>query len=267
MRRLVVLFRTFEHEDEAQVAIRHLRLITRLEEVRAGDLVVGRFSLTPFYEALEAEILARGAHLAVPYADARYIADMDWVKDLKGMTPATWIGGDVSAIPADLPHGYFVKGVTHSRKHEWSRCYARTHGELPGLIEGLRADPLIGSQAIAVREFVPLHVYGTTETGLPISEEYRLFVFDGRVMSAGFYWSSYAARFSIEADPARIPSAFIAEVISRIPLRHFVMDIGITADESPIVIELNDPGLCGLSGNDPETLYAALAQQRIEDNS
>jgi hypothetical protein len=260
MSRPVVLFRAFDHEAEAQVAARHLPVIERLEDLRPGDLVIGRFSLVPFYEAVEAEVRSCGAELLVPHSDARYLANMEWVKDLGDLTPATWIGGDVSAIPADLPHGYFVKGVTHSRKHEWGRCFAASHDQLAGLIEDLRRDPLIGGQAIAVREFVPLHTYGTTETGLPIAEEYRLFVLDGRVLSSGFYWSSYAARFGISSDPTRLPSEFITKAISRIPLRYFVMDVAITADGSSIVIELNDPGLSGLSDNDPEVLYAALAE-------
>ena len=260
MDRPVILFRTFEHEAEAQAAARHIPVLERLDDVRSGDLVIGRFSLVPFYEGVEGEIASKGGRLLVPYADARYIAQMGWLADLREMTPATWFASNLSAIPADLAHGYFVKGVTNSRKHEWQRSFAATSAELPALIADLASDPLIGGQEIVVREFRPLATYGVAATGLPITDEYRYFVLDGQVLSCGYYWDSYVGALGIKPDPGRIPAGFVAEAIARIPLRHYVMDIALTAQGEPLVVEINDPGLSGLAGNDPDVLYAALAR-------
>jgi hypothetical protein len=60
-------------------------------------------------------------------------------------------------------------------------------------------------------------------------------------------------------DPSRVDPIWLSEVISRIPVRHYVLDVGVTETGGLVVVELNDPSMSGLCGNDPHALYANLA--------
>jgi len=263
--RPVILFRTYEYEQEAAIAARYLPVLENLAQIKPNDLVIGRFSLQPFYDLVAAEIEGKGAQLLVSYADYYFISHLlQWSGLLAGLTPRSWDVEQIAEIP-ELPHGYFIKGETNSLKHEWQSSYTADQDAILALVNNLRAQPLLAAQTMVVREFVPLQTYFLTAAGLPITEEYRFFILDGQVISGGFYWQSYlpairAAGF--EPDFHCVPSDFLAEVARRLEfLRFFVVDVAITAAGEPLVIEINDPGMSGLGGNDAERLYAALAQR------
>ena len=262
--RPVILFRTYEYEQEAVIAARYLPVLENLAQIKPSDLVIGRFSLQPFYDLVAAEIESKGAQLLVSYADYYFISHLlQWSGLLAGLTPRSWEATQIAEIP-ELPHGYFIKGETNSLKHDWQSTYTTEKDSILDLITNLRNQPLLATQTMVVREFVPLQTYFLTPAGLPITEEYRFFVLDGQVISGGFYWQSYlptikAAGF--EPDFRRVPSDFLAEVSRRLDfLRFFVVDIAITAAGEPLVIEINDPGMSGLVGNNAEILYANLAR-------
>jgi hypothetical protein len=247
------------------VAACFLPVLDNLGQICPGDLVIGRFSLQPFYDWVAAEIEACGAKLLVSYADYDFISHLlNWSDLLADLTPRTWTASQRSDIP-ELANGYFIKGETNSLKHDWRSTYTAERAEIEDLVANLRVHPLIANQTIVVREFTPLRTYFLTPAGLPITEEYRFFILDGHVISGGFYWQSYLPeiqRRGFTPDPQHIPLAFIDEVVRRLPaLRFFVLDIALTATGEPLVIELNDPGMSGLVGNDPATLYGNLAQK------
>ena len=262
--RPVVFMRIAEEDlDEAHVASQYLPVLTDLDEVRSGDLVIGRFSLFPFYDLIQHEVQVRGASLLVPHTDYQYIADMqNWYADLTDVTPRTWFGTDVTRIPDEYAGPFFVKGVTNSRKSVWSNAYARNRADLSRVLAELSEDPFIGQQTIAVRDWVPLRTFYAKANGQPVTEEYRYFILDGEVVSVGYYWASQVRRVletGFTPDPARVDRDWLRNVTSRIPVRHYVLDVGITQAGDPIVVELNDPSMSGLCGNDPHVLYRNLA--------
>lgn len=251
-------------QSEIDAAAHYLNVVVNLDEIQKGDLVIGRFSLMPFYKMVEQEIESRGAKLLVSHDDYVYISDMRcWYPALQNMTPRTWFGEGIKDAPQNIDK-WFVKGITNSRKHDWNKsAYVDNRDALSMVVGALKNDPLIGNQILAYREFVPLNTYFTDDKGMPITEEYRFFILDGKVLSSGYYWSSHQ-RFlmdnDIHPDPRNIPSEFVQRVIDRIPLRHYVVDFAITAEGEPIVIELNDPSMSGLCGNSAKNLYRALAK-------
>lgn len=251
-------------ETEAETAAQYLPVITDVSQVKPGDVVIGRFSLFPFYEWIQEEVEAKGGELMVPYEDYQYIADMQqWYPDVEGITPRTWFGTDLAQIPADV-NEFFVKGVTNSRKAVWSNAYAHDRDALQRIMNELQEDPFISQQTLAIREWVPLRTFYHLPNGMPITEEYRFFILNGKVMSSGYYWESQRetlATMGIELSPRNIPDEFLQDVIRRVQVNHYVVDIGVTAEGNPIVIELNDPSMSGLGGNDPNVLYRNIAEQ------
>lgn len=227
--------------------------------VQTGDLVVARYCALPWYKELEQDILYAGGTLINSYRQHRYVADLgNWVADLEGLTPETW--NRLEDIPDEGP--FIVKGETNSKKFLWdTHCFAATKRDAIDVWCRLQDDGLISGQHVYVRRFVPLHTYMTGFRGMPVTKEFRVFVCDSQVLSAGYYWSNYADDLPVTPDPSEIPSAFLQEVLGRVGrnVRFYTVDVAQTQEGEWLVIELNDGQMAGLSMNPPEQLYGELA--------
>ena len=244
---------------EINAAKKYFTVINNLDEVSSGENIIGRFSLRPFYQDIEKEIKNKNSDVLLPYEDFLYIEDIRrWYQDLKDFTPRTWSLGD--DIDSDGP--FFIKGITNSLKHEWDKSFVKNKDDLEKSIEGIKKNPLLENQDIVIREYIPLRKLGESPKGMPISEEYRLFVLNSEVLVGGFYWSDYKNLIK-DADWKKIPEDFIKQVINKVPVRYYVLDIGIKEDGTPIVIELNDPGMSGLCDIDVDEFYKNLSQKLI----
>lgn len=245
-------------ETELQIASTHLPVYRLRSQIPPNSLVVGRYSVLPYYRELEEDLIANGSCLVNSYRQHAWIADLrEWSQDLHGLTPKTWF--DLSQIPEEGP--FVLKGATNSRKFEWNtHMFARNKKEAIEVYRRLSQDGLVGEQDICIREYVPLRKLAEGFNGLPISEEYRFFILDGEVLSGAFYWSSHVDDLTETPRCDRVPQTFLTEVIDRIGFnaRFVVVDIGIKADGEPIVIELNDGQMSGLSENNPDILYQNL---------
>lgn len=261
--RHVILYRRCNSlaEDEREIqAIRDagFTLLFNRTQVQKGDLILPRYSCLPFYKELEEDIRCVGAKLLNTYQQHRYIADLqNWVSDLQELTPETW-----DNIP-DLPEqGAFVlKGETNSKKGNWkTHMFAPDKQTAKEIFFRLQDDGLIGQQKIFIRKFVPLYTYMHDAVGMPVTKEFRFFICDGKVLSSGFYWSSHIDDIPSIPSVDEVPTEFLQEVINRIDhqARSYVVDVWITQEGKPIVGELNEFAMSGLSENDPNILYPAL---------
>jgi hypothetical protein len=243
-------------------------VIDNLDELQSGDQVLCRYSLLPFAKDLDREIRRRGAHL-IHDADAHeYLADLRrWYADLRELTPTTFFAAD--QVQGNGP--FFVKGATNSAKEDWDNCYAADRGDLDRVLAYFGAHPLLSQQPVCIRQFVPLANYGHhRQTGALITDEYRCFIADGRLLSAGFYWSEQLDQLAAQGiypDPAAIPATLIATIAERVgdQARWFVADVARTATNDWIVIELNDATMSGLAGNDAAQLYQRLAARLADE--
>jgi hypothetical protein len=230
-----------------------------VEELK-GTLVIGRYSVLPFYKDLEDDLRVVGSSLINTYWQHQYIADMqNWVGDLEGLTPQTWFR------PEDLPDNggpFIVKGATNSRKWLWAtHMYAENKRAAIEVYSRLLDDSLISTQDIYFRKYVPLKRFFTGMNGLPITEEYRFFTCDGYILSGGYYWSNYVDEFESGIPrPSNVPLEFLQKVINQVKhgARFIVVDVARTESGDWIVIELNDGQQSGLSENDPLELYKNL---------
>jgi hypothetical protein len=259
-----VLFRSgVGDEDELRVAraIMGDRFLKYRTMIEPNSVVIGRYSVLPFYKELEDELATRGSRLVNSYTQHKFLADINqWYPLLQDLTPKTytnWI---------DLPDdkSYVLKGTTNSRKHQWgSMMFARYTSEIPKIASKLLDDSLIGQQGIVVREYVPLENFGESFNGLPISNEWRHFVLNGEIIGSGFYWAD-----NLDLMPRNLNVAesfpLVNQVIQRINIPFFVVDTAKTVEGDWIVIELNDAQMSGLSDVNGVSLYNSIKDAVFE---
>lgn len=266
MKSVCVLFRKELGEDfgsasesEFSICSKHMHTVEFRSDVENGSLVIGRYSVLPFYKELEREVLKNGGILANSHQQHEFIADvMNWSSILGDMTPRSWTtwGG--------LPEGrYVLKGKTNSRKFQWNtHMFASCRDDIPIVASRLLDDSLVREQGVVVREYVPLIKVGEGINGIPISKEYRLFFWKDRLLCSGFYWSSM-----VDDGYAYLVPPSVKEFASKVAVRimehanFFVLDVALRqSDGSPILIEVNDGQMSGLSGCDPDELYLNLSR-------
>lgn len=266
MNNIQVLFReSLAEEEEFNACSTLFETITQRSNVKANSLVIPRYSALPFYKEFEEDVRILGGRLINSYQQHRYVADIkNWYEDLKHVTPKTWF--DLSNVPKD-GGPFIVKGETNSKKHNWTeQMYAKDKSEAIRINFNLHSDMLIGQQSICTREFVELENYGDSVIGSPISEEYRVFVLNGEILSKAFYWSEHIDyikdNFTKNEWPNinKIPDRFLEEIIEIVSpnINFFVIDVAITKSKEWIVIELNDGSQSGLSCTDPWLLYKRM---------
>jgi len=232
-------------------------------------LVIPRYSFLPFGKELERDLEFRGARCINSYQEHRYIADLrNWYDDFEDITPQTWFRlEDAYSIKTPFRH-YVLKGETNSKKFNWkTHMYAETFQDAVQVHSRLLEDSLIGCQDIYVREYIPLKTYLIAPQGLPITEEYRTFIYKGKILSTGFYWASHVEDIpNCPEQPDLEGKRFIEEVAGRLEDKtpFVVADTAKTEDGKWILIELNDGMMSGLSCNDPNVLYSNLAKE-LED--
>jgi hypothetical protein len=247
-------------ESEFRAAQRHFVTYGSRMLAHGGDLVIGRYSVLPFYKELETDLGMKGAKLINSFREHRYVADLqNYVHDLGNMTFRTWNFRDITEVPDGIP--LVLKGETNSKKDKWgTHMFARNKKEAILVYHMLQDDSLIAQQDIYIREYVPLMKLFEGLGGQPITVEFRFFVAYGEVLSGGYYWSNHVGDLEKVPDPSMVPQEFLQKAIDKVKdkVNFFVIDIAQKAAGGWIVVELNDGQMSGLSENDPEVLYKNL---------
>lgn len=260
----VILMRaSLAEDDEFAVAQKHFDVFTSRSRIPKDSLVIGRYSVLPYYAELEDDLAANHSRLVNTHAQHLYVADMkEWYQDLEGSTPKTYFSLAEFKRSATGSGAYVLKGRTNSKKQQWNtHMFAASARDVDAVYGRLADDSFIGNQDIYIREFVPLRSFGEGIRGLPITEEYRFFVLDGEVLARGCYWSQFPEVAEEHGlAPSQVDEAWLRGVIDKIRdrIRFFVIDVARTAEGSWIVVELNDGCMSGLSDVSADSLYAAL---------
>lgn len=233
--------------------------------IKENQLVIGRYSVLPFYKELEEDINVVGSKLLNTYKQHKYIADIgEWYRDLEEITPKTWY--QLDQIDEEGP--YILKGATNSKKFLWdTHFFAKDKKEAIEVHGKLMDDTMIADQHIYIRKFVPLHTYLIGLRNMPITKEFRVFVCYGQVVCGGYYWSNYYDDIVDKPDWKEIPREFLEKVIHSIGYNAnaYAVDIAQTQEGNWIVIEINDLQMSGLSMIEPEDFYRELHEIVRED--
>ena len=255
----IILYRgdDFEKEELSHASI-HFKCTNRRPEIKKDDLVIGRYSLLPFYPEQEKDIEYVGAKLINSYNQHLYVADLkNYVNDLGDFTPRTW--DDLQYIPDNI--SFVLKGETNSRKGSWKKdMFASNKKEAIEVHNRLSNDGLIGNQKIYIREYIPLVKYLDGVNGMPVTKEFRFFVAYGKILCGAYYWQTYIDDLSTIPDANEVPRDFLEKVISKInnQCNFYTVDVEQAMTGEWIVIELNDGQQSGLSCNEPSILYKKL---------
>lgn len=258
MPNLILLFReSLDQEHELYTAQKYWVVTTSRMCIKPNSLVIGRYSVLPYYLELEKDLQNIGSKLINSYQQHKWIADIEnWYNELSEFTFPTYFSNwDL------LPEGsYVLKGRTNSRKTKWqTHMFAATKKDVPIIFEKLLTDTLIGDQGIVVRKYIPLKKFGTAINGLPISNEYRLFYLGENIIAGGFYWSIYDGNDKPQQvpDQAIIFANKIAKIASQFTI-FYVLDIAETASGEWILVEINDGQMSGLSDINHDEFYKNL---------
>lgn len=278
MKPLILFRKSLAEEGELKIAQDYFDVVeTRAEIWKHKDpLVIPRYSALPYYNELEKDVNILGGKLINSYSQHRYVADLqNWYADLADLTPRTWFRPE--DVPTDEPGPFVLKGATNSRKHKWhSHMFANTRQDIGKVLCNLLDDPLIAEQGVYVRKWEDFQNFGKDLSGIPITEEFRYFCLDGKILAEGFYWSEHlelfvnkvadwldgdkseSLTFSNEVGPRR---ELVFEILRRIKdrIRFVVVDVARHVDGCWRLVELNDGCMSGLSCVDPGKLYRNLA--------
>jgi len=258
----IILFRGgYERDEEKLIAEKYFPVTDsriRIQGSHTGFddcVVIGRYSVLPFYEELERDLRMQGARLINSNLEHQYIANMDYYEDLKEFTAETWFRLD--QVPKDSGP-WVLKGRTNSRKLQWAtHMKAETWEDLVRIYIELSNDPLLGQQGIVIRKFLDFEI---VEEGIsqPFFNEWRFFVYKGEILSYGWYWSSAEKVGTLDAAGIALVLKIAKIIRDKVPFA--VIDIGKLATGEWKLIELNDGQMSGLSENLPEILYQNLAK-------
>lgn len=258
----VILFRpefNGEVQSEMELASEHLPVVQSRVGL-ARKLVIGRYSVLPYYRELEKDLAAQGSRLANSAQQHEWIAGFHWYETLVDLTPRSW--RTLASVPRGLP--LVVKGATNSRKFEWKqKMFAPTWEDALRITTELGQDGLIGPQGLVYREFTPLRVLEVGLNDLPFANEWRFFFWGRHNLTYGFYWTATDARAAITEQGVRVAMEAAERVAEH--AQFFVIDVAETADGRWIVIEVNDGQMSGLSECAPLDLYKNLAIRANDD--
>lgn len=261
-----ILMRASRYEiPELEIAKQHFPVYHLRSEVPAGSLVIGRYANLPFHRELEQDLKNLGSNMVNSSEQHNYVANFDYYEDLAGYTFPSWF--NAADIPQRMRNGPFVvKGRTNSLKQEWSsKMFAKDFATANRIASELRCDSLIGPQGVVYREFVPLETFEDSPVnGMPFSNEWRIFYYNGRRLAHGFYWSLLEdwtqvekARPDFESKGLEFADEVAQLLVGKVPF--VVIDIAKTVEGKWVVVELNDGCMAGLNDSVPaEELYKNL---------
>ena len=152
-----------------------------------------------------------------------------------------------------------VKDFVKSRKHEWAEaCFIPSAADreaverVVGRFLELQGEDL--AEGLVFREYVEFEPVGVhPRSGMPLTEEYRIFWLDGVPVFWSPYWDEGDYRGS---EP---PIERFAGVAAAVRSRFFTMDVARRRDGDWMIVELGDGQVSGLPReSDADRFYAAL---------
>lgn len=253
----IILARPYSwNKEELEIAAKYFPVATSRVGIE-DKLVIGRFSVLPFYNELQKDLRIQKSELINSLLDHQYIANFDYYHDISHATPKTYFS------PQELPEAgpFFIKGKTNSKKHlGFKKTKAANKAEAIDLYFKHLEDAEYEQQGVIFRKFEELQIVEKSAINdFHFYNEWRLFFYKGQLLTYGFYWVN--AENIPTNDKLPDEAIFFAKDIAKEIKEHtnfFVIDIGQKIDGSWIVIEINDGQQSGLSNCNPEELYSNL---------
>ncbi|WP_438042666.1 ATP-grasp domain-containing protein [Sorangium sp. So ce128] len=223
------------------------------------------------YRCMSEVVAARGRRLITEPAAYQHCYHLpEWYETIGGAehtARSIWIPGSTFDLEAVVVHvreafgsgAVILKDYVKSRKHEWfDACFIPAADDeanvrrVVGNFLRLQDDHVVGG--LVFREFVALRRIGLhPKSRLPLVNEHRFFVLDGRPFYSAPYWA--------DGDyPGEPPSAdVLAPVLGRVRSRFYAADVAEKEGGGWMLVELNDGGSAGIpEGGAADAFYRHL---------
>ena len=238
------------------------------EDIKGLTIYRGWMMSPNMYENFYNLLLERGIQLInTPKEYAKYHLLPGWYKDFERCTPfSIWSESkniqDALKLTDGLEGAFIIKDYVKSRKHEWyDACFIKdirdkenTERVINNFINR-QGSNLEGG--VVLRKFESLKSIGNhKDSGMPISEEYRIFVFKGEVLIADNYWND-SGELNITEDEYTL----IEAIISKIESSFITIELARKTDGNLIIMEMGDGQVSGLQQMDEYEFYGAFQNQ------
>ena len=238
------------------------------EDIKGLTIYRGWMMSLNMYENFYNLLFERGIQLInTPKEYAKYHLLPGWYKDFESSTPfSIWSESknieDALRLTDGLEGAFIIKDYVKSRKHEWyDACFIKdirdkenTERVINNFIN--RQDSNLEG-GVVLRKFESLKSIGNhKDSGMPISEEYRIFVFKGEVLIADNYWND-----SGEVNITEDEYTLIESIISKIESSFITIDLARKTDGNLIIMEMGDGQVSGLQQMDEYEFYGAFQNQ------
>lgn len=238
------------------------KLILRGEEITGLTIYRGWMMKPELYRLFYEKLLEKGIVLInTPEEYERYHLLPGWYHDFKDVTAeSVWEEqGTVQsalALTDGLAGAYIVKDYVKSRKHEWyDACFIRDISDrenaervITNFIER-QGDNLVGG--VVLRKYESLKSIGVHEkSGMPLAEEYRVFVFAGRILIIDGYWKA-----DQKVNLTDEETGWIENVAKRVKSNFVTIDLARRDDGRLMIMELGDGQVSGLQQIQPHNFY------------
>ena len=265
-----------DHDALVQGEVRAAVARVAPREQREAAVYRGWMVTPDRYAELYAALAERGLDLVndpAAYRHCHYLPDS--YAAIEGVTPlSVWIpaeeGFETATILERLrvfgDRPVILKDYVKSVKHAWSdACYvpsaadAEQVARVVGNFLDWQGSDLNGG--LVFRAFVDLVSVGThPQSGMPLTEEYRVIVLGGRVLTSFPYWE---AESYLGATPP--PEEWLLEVAGRVRSRFFTMDVARLQDGGWIVVELGDAQVAGIPAHADAAAFIRGVRERLSD--
>ena len=262
-------FATALIDHDAVVAGKLTRAVARIPQAdRTATAIYRGWMLTvEQYGRLFEALLAKGVTLIngpSQYAFCHHIPG--WYAAFDKHTPRSrWLShgppfsrDEIVAVLAGWTGGAIVKDYVKSEKHAWlEACFLPDVTDINDVervvrrFTELRGVDFAGG--LVFREFVSLRAIGQhPQSGMPISNEWRLFWATGKPIACSPYWEATADREPNVAE--------FASLAREVKSDFFAMDLAQRQDGSWLILELGDGQVSGLPERmDAGAFYRSLA--------
>lgn len=271
-----------DYEAEYQVAkIDHACALFSYEDFLAGKLSLfgedisgltiyrGWMMRPEMYRNLYLSLEEQGIILInTPEEYEKYHMLPGWYKDFPEETSETvWMSGnnmdDVLRLAGRLNDGaYIVKDYVKSRKHEWhDACFIKNIRDRDALqkvvgnfIERQGKD-LVGG--VVLRKYEQLRQIGFHEkSGMPLAEEYRVFIYAGRILVIDDYWEKKSGTQITDKE-----YTWIESIANRVKSNFVTVDLARKEDGTLVIMEFGDGQVSGLQQLKAEEFYRTFREQ------
>ena len=238
------------------------------EDIEGLTIYRGWMMPPHMYENFYNLLLEKGIQLInSPKEYAKYHLLPGWYSDFEGLTPfSVWNEsrdiGDALELIERLDGAFVVKDYVKSRKHEWyDACFIKDISDRKETFRVInnflnrQGDSLEGG--VVLRKYENLKSIGNyKDSGMPISEEYRIFVFKGEILISDNYWNE-----NEEVNISEDEYMWIESIASRIESSFVTIDLARKTDGSLIIMEMGDGQVSGLQQIDTYEFYRAFQNQ------